>query len=319
MVRQRARGLDRERGHSPLLVGMASPSNSELGPPVEVSVVIPFRNAAPYLRDQLEALASQEFEGKWEVVLVDNGSRDNSREIAESFSDRLNLRIVDAGDKPGAAYATNVGVRHASGRKLIFVDADDEVAPGYIAAMAGGLDRYDFITSNFDHRTLNPMWTLRAQGAFSRDPEDPLDDHFGILPSAGASVGLSRAIFEAVGGFPEEFGRMYDIAFSWEVQSAGTPLHHVSDAVYRVRFRSTLSALFRQGLAGSSYAPLLYKRYRHLGMQRRTLTAVLRSWARLGLGFLKARNKADVASLMVQLGRELGRLRGSFRHGVFFP
>ena len=112
---------------------------------------------------------------------------------------------------------------------------------------------------------------------------------------------------------------MYDIAFSWEVQSAGTPLHHVPDAVYRVRFRSTLSGLFRQGLAGSSYAPLLYKRYRQLGMQRRTVEGVLRSWARLGVGFLKARTKADVASLMVELGRQLGRLRGSLRHRVFFP
>lgn len=298
---------------------MESASNRITEPSVEVSVIVPFRNADPYLRDQLEALASQDFEGKWEVVVVDNGSRDDSRAIAESFSDRLNLHIVDAGDRPGAAYATNLGVRHASGRKLIFVDADDEVAPGYIAAMAAGLDRYDFITSNFDHRTLNPPWAQVAHGPLWRDPEDPLVDHFGVLPSAGGSIGVSRPVFEAVGGFPEAFGRMYDIAFSWEVQSAGTPLHHVPDAVYRVRLRSTLSGLFRQGLAGSSYAPLLYKRYRHFGMQRRTVEGVLRSWARLGVGFLKARTKADVASLMVELGRQLGRLRGSLRHRVFFP
>jgi hypothetical protein len=54
-------------------------------------------------------------------------------------------------------------------------------------------------------------------------------------------------------------------------------------------------------------------------MQRRTVEGVLRSWARLGVGFLKARTKADVASLMVELGRQLGRLRGSLRHRVFFP
>jgi glycosyltransferase involved in cell wall biosynthesis len=298
---------------------MESASNRKPTPPVEVSVIVPFRNADPYFRDQLEALASQDFEGTWEVVVVNNGSRDESRAVAESFADRLNLHIVDAGDRPGAAYATNVGVRHASGRKLIFVDADDEVAPGYLAAMAAGLDRYDFITSNFDHRTLNPQWAQLAQGPFSRDPEDPLVDHFGVLPSAGASVGVARSVFEAVGGFPEDFGRMYDIALSWEVQLAGTPLHHVPDAVYRVRFRSSLSALFRQGLEESSYAPLLYRRYRHLGMRRRTVGGVLRSWSRLGVGFLRARSRADLASLIVELSRQLGRLRGSFRHRVFFP
>jgi glycosyltransferase involved in cell wall biosynthesis len=76
---------------------------------VELSVVIPFKDAARSFRDQLETLAAQGFEGEWEVVPVDNGSRDESRSIGESFADRLNLRIVDARDRPGAAYATNVG------------------------------------------------------------------------------------------------------------------------------------------------------------------------------------------------------------------
>ncbi len=64
---------------------------------------------------------------------------------------------------------------------------------------------------------------------------------------------------------------MHDIAMSWEVQFAGTPLHYVPEAVYRVRYRDSLLDLFRQGFAGSSCAPLLYKRYRRVGMQRRTV------------------------------------------------
>jgi glycosyltransferase involved in cell wall biosynthesis len=287
--------------------------------PVEVSVVIPFRNAAPYIRDQLEALAQQDFDGAWELVLVDNGSEDESRQIAESFRGRLGLRIVDARERAGAAWATNQGVRHASGQKLIFIDADDEVAPGYLAAMAKGLERHDFIVSAFDHEALNPPWLRSAHGRFARDPQNALSDHFGVLPSAGGSVGITRAAFEAAGGFPDEFPRMYDIAMSWNVQFAGTKLHYVPDAIYRVRYRSTLLELYRQGLAGSSCAPLLYKRYRGAGMRRRTIEDVLRSWSRLLVSFPKARTKADFAPLVVQLGRELGRLRGSFRYRVFFP
>jgi glycosyltransferase involved in cell wall biosynthesis len=90
---------------------------------VEVSVVIPFRNAAPHFRHQLEALAGQDFDGEWEAVVVDNGSSDGSRAIAEEFLERLNLKIVDAADKPGAGYARNAGARLAAGRKLLFVDA----------------------------------------------------------------------------------------------------------------------------------------------------------------------------------------------------
>jgi glycosyltransferase involved in cell wall biosynthesis len=289
------------------------------GSPIALSVIIPFRNAAPPIRDQLDALAHQAFDGEWELVAVDNGSADDSRVIVESFRNRLNLIIVDGVTKPGPAHATNVGVQHASGEKLIFIDADDEVAPGYLTEMAAGLDHHDFVMSSFDHSTLNPEWVQDAHGPLWRDPADPLVDHFGVLPSAGGSIGVSRQIFEAVGGFPEEFGRMYDIAFSWEVQSKGAVLNLVPNAVYRVRFRDTLPGLFRQGYAGSSYAPLLYKRYRDLGMQRRTVHEVIRSWARLGVGVLRARTKADAASLAIQLGRQFGRLRGSLRHRVFFP
>jgi hypothetical protein len=126
-------------------------------------------------------------------------------------------------------------------------------------------------------------------------------------------------VFEDVGGFPENFPRMYDIAMSWDVQFRGTSLHQVPDAVYRVRHRGTLRDLFRQSLAGASCAPLLYKRYRTAGMRRRAVAEVFRSWARLVIKVTKARNKAELAPLVVQLGRELGRLHGSLRHRVFFP
>jgi glycosyltransferase involved in cell wall biosynthesis len=287
---------------------------------VDVSVVIPFRDAAPYFRLQLEALAREEFAGAWEIVAVDNGSRDESREIAESFLRRLNLRLVDApASGGGAAYATNVGVQHTTGSKLIFIDADDEIESGYISAMAGALDRHDFVTSAFDHRHLNPEWVQSAHGPAWRDAEDPLFVQFGVLPFAGGSIGISRRVFEAVGGFPEDLPRMYDIAFSWEVQFAGTPLHYVPEAVYRVRYRNSLRGLFRQGLAGASTAPLLYKRYRDAGMERRTVVDVIKSWVRLAIRVANARSKADLAPLAINLGREVGRLRGSIRHRVLFP
>jgi glycosyltransferase involved in cell wall biosynthesis len=285
----------------------------------EVTVVVPFRNAARTLGHQLEALARQDFAGRWEVVAVDNRSDDESRQIAESFSDRLELRVVEAGERLGAGYARNVGARHASAPKLLFVDADDEVAPEYVAQMAAALDRHEFVTSAFDQETLNPEWVRAAHGPAWRNDDEPLPAQFGVLPNAGGSIGISRSALDAVGGFPEDLPRMQDIALSWEVQLAGIPLHYVPDALYRIRYRDRLPDLFRQGLRGSSCAPLLYKRYRSAGMQRRTVDAVLRSWARLVVDLSKARTRAELAPLAVRLGREIGRLTGSIRHRVFFP
>ena len=58
-------------------------------PGFDLSVVLPFRNAADTVREQLEALADQELDGTWELVAVDNCSEDASREIIESFSDGI--------------------------------------------------------------------------------------------------------------------------------------------------------------------------------------------------------------------------------------
>jgi glycosyltransferase involved in cell wall biosynthesis len=58
---------------------MALPSTE-----VEVSVVIPFKDAAPSFADQLEAVAGQRLEGEWEVVLVGNGSRDDAQASAKA-------------------------------------------------------------------------------------------------------------------------------------------------------------------------------------------------------------------------------------------
>jgi glycosyltransferase involved in cell wall biosynthesis len=284
----------------------------------EVSVVMPFRNAEKTIGDQLEALATQDFAGAWEVVAVDNRSEDASRRIAESFSGRLELRVVDAGERLGAGYASNVGVEHAAADKLLFVDADDEVAPSYVSNMVAALDGHDFVTGALDHKTLNPDW-VRAAHRFHRRGRESAAAPFGVLPIAAAAMGIKRGVFESVGGFPDDLPRMYDIALSWEAQFAGTPLHYVSEAVYYVRYRDNLRDLFRQGLAGSTCAPLLYQRYRGVGMQRRTVPRMLRSWVRLAADFSMARSRADLAPLMVRLGRELGRLRGSLRYRVFYP
>lgn len=286
--------------------------------PVEMSVIVPFKDAAPDIRQQLEALAAQEVSAPWEVIAVDDGSRDASRQIVERFRDRLNLRVIETQEATGQAHAYNVGARQASGRKLIFVDADDEVAPGYITAMAAGLDRYDFITSAFDHRALNPDWVQGAHGPAWRDPDNPIPTMFGHLPFTGGSIGISREIFEAVGGFPEDFRYALDIAFSWGVQRTGTELHFIPDAVYRVRYRSSLRGLYRQALSWGADLPLLYRRYRTEGMQRRPLAHTIKICIRLALQLPRARTRADLAPLIVQAGLLLGRMKGSLRHRVLF-
>jgi glycosyltransferase involved in cell wall biosynthesis len=286
--------------------------------PLDVSVVIPCRDGGRYLAQQLEALERQQFAGSWEVILVDNGSTDNSREIAEAFIGPLNLRIVEAPAPVGASYARNAGARVARGRKLLFVDADDEIAPGYLAAMAKALDSADFVTSRVDAVTLNQPWNRSAHGPWLEEGLLYVGPDF--LPAGGTNIGISRSVFESIGGYPEDitFSAAEDMALSWKAQLSGTRLQFVPDALYRYRHRDTLWSLYRQALVWGTFLPLLHREFRSAGMPGRPPKVVFETWARVGRLLVTARTKADVAKLVVGLGYSLGRLRGSLRYRVLY-
>jgi len=92
---------------------------------LSVSVVIITLNRAEWLKDALISLTKQS-RSPDEVVVVDNGSTDHTKEIALSFSDRLPLKYVLESVR-GIPFARNTGVRNATGDIVAFID-DDSVA-----------------------------------------------------------------------------------------------------------------------------------------------------------------------------------------------
>src|SRR6059058_4106784 len=105
--------------------------------PALVSVVVPAYNCADTIDVQLAALAEQDYDGRWEVVVVDNRSTDDTADRARRWSDRLpGLRVVDASERQGVSHARNRGIEEARGDLIAICDADDQVQPGCLTAMA---------------------------------------------------------------------------------------------------------------------------------------------------------------------------------------
>ena len=207
--------------------------------PVEVrlSVIVPCRNEARFLPNQLSALANQEYRGWWEVLVADNGSTDGTREVAESFAARLpGLRVVGAGQRRGRSWACNVGVEEAAGNAVVFVDADDEVAPGYLSAIAAALIDHPFVACRLDCEALNPEWVRPSR----RSPQATGLQEWHLLPMAlGGSLGMRRDVFLALGGFVKEMDYAEDVDLCWRAQLSGVPLTFAPDAVIRYRYRHT--------------------------------------------------------------------------------
>jgi glycosyltransferase involved in cell wall biosynthesis len=281
-----------------------------------LSVVVPCRNDAPLLGRQLAALADQVVDEPFEVVVVDNGSTDDSAQVARRFADRLAVRVVSLDGPPGVARARNAGVAAAAGDRLVFVDADDVVGPGYLAALDAALDRDEFVAARLELDRLNPSWLVRSRNL---PQSGGLNDQFDFLPYAfGGSLGITRDRFDAVGGFPE--GRQYgdDVEFCWLVQLAGTPLRYVPDAVVHYRLRADAGPLFAQARRYGRSNAYYYRRYRHHGMPRTSTWRRLVAWVTFGARLALIARREERLRLLYEVGIGLGRIRGSVEQRVLY-
>lgn len=135
-------------------------------PPPRLSVIVPVYNVGSYLAACLDSVLEQTFEDL-EVVMVDDGSTDVSREIAKQYADRSSrIRLFRTGNH-GLGAARNLAVHEARGDYLTFVDSDDTVLPEAYARMVETLDQSgsDFVVGTLRRNLAGvhstPRWQRR--------------------------------------------------------------------------------------------------------------------------------------------------------------
>jgi glycosyltransferase involved in cell wall biosynthesis len=189
---------------------------------VRVSVVIPARDAEAMIGRTVAAVRAQELDGAFEVIVVDDGSTDRTRLVAEEAG----ARVVRNATPAGPADARNAGVAAATAPLIAFTDADCVPAPGWLRAGLDALEDADLV-----------------QGRVEPEPGVPVGP-FDHVISVGAETGLyetanlfvARAWFDRVGGFRPfmdpaagHFGE--DLVFGWAVRRAGGRLAFAADAL----------------------------------------------------------------------------------------
>lgn len=110
----------------------------------EISIIVPVYNVEKYLSQCIESIKSQTFED-WELILVDDGSPDNSGIICDEYAktDRR-IKVVHQ-ENGGVSTARNLGLENAKGEYISFIDSDDYIAPEFLKVM---LDK--LLTHNAD-------------------------------------------------------------------------------------------------------------------------------------------------------------------------
>lgn len=274
----------------------------------QVSVIVPAYNAAATLEAQLQALSAQKTSRPFEIVVVDNGSTDESPRILEDYGSReARLRVVRASAMNTPGYSRNVGAEHARARLLAFCDADDVVGADWVETMAAALDQSPVVAGRIDYTDLNPEWLRGVRGSFGLDGLAYMDDVFPYVVSA--NLGVRREAFEEVAGFDPQMRVGQDGEFAWRLYQAGIGVGFDDRVVIQYRLRSSAAATFRQA--------------RNYGRARMELRRRMSGAGITGLGSVKWKNliwllrrfptilrRSDRYRWLVVAGDLLGEIQG---------
>lgn len=290
---------------------------------VALTVVLLTRNGAATIGVQLEALARQSWSEPWELVVVDNGSKDRTLEVVESYRGRFpELRVADASDRPGTGHACNVGARAAAARAFAFCHDDDEVGDGWLPAMGAALAEHDLVAGRLEVEKLNEPWTIAFRG---RPQSEGLVawDVPGYPPYAfGSALGATREAHDRIGGFDTAIvPSSEDMDYCWRALAAGFELHFEPTALVHYRYRPSWSSIYRQARGYAVGNVRLYKKHRGLGLPPvpnpwRRLT---RRWLYLVRRLFVIHDRASLGHFVWTLGMRAGSLAGSVRERVLLP
>jgi glycosyltransferase involved in cell wall biosynthesis len=198
----------------------------------KVSVVVPFFNAERFLEETIASVLSQTY-ASWELLLVDDGSTDGGSAMARQHvahePSRVRYLQHRGHERRGASAARNLGIQHANGSYIAFLDADDVWLPGKLTAQVAILDAHPEAAMVYNRTQVWYSWT--------REVDDRCRDfveHLAVPPDTlitpptllslilreespvpcTCSVLIRRQAVDQVGGFEERFFDLFtDQAF----------------------------------------------------------------------------------------------------------
>ncbi len=232
---------------------------------IDFSVIIPVRNGARTLGACLDGLSRQTVDTtRFEVIVVDDGSSDDTAAIARRFP----VRLVQI-DGRGASAARNRGLRESSGGRILFLDADCVPGPGWIEQMAlplavrhrqtgsddsdcqGTVGRFVSGQGNWVARMIQ----IELDRRYERMERFPDTDFVNTATCAFRKDALPEDPFD------EGFGKLEDLELSFRLASEGIRMRYVSDAVVEHRHPESLSHHLKRRFLYGRFAPRLYRRY----------------------------------------------------------
>jgi glycosyltransferase involved in cell wall biosynthesis len=174
----------------------------------KVSIIMPVLNGERYIIEAIESILAQTYKN-YELVAVDDGSTDRTRELLHEYRDKLELRYVHHPMCKGIAVSVNDGIRASTGEYITFLDHDDVWFPHLLETQVGHLESHPEVGMvHADFQTIDAEGNaIEESVARCRGRRRPSGEVFRQLFMdsfiAASSVLIRKECFERLGGFDE--------------------------------------------------------------------------------------------------------------------
>lgn len=182
-----------------------------------ISIIIPVYNREKYIKDAIDSILNQNFVGPFEIIVVDDGSTDNTVKIINSYNDSRIILILKPNEciKQGASASRNRGLRIASMPYVCFLDSDDYHLPNFLQEMSSFIiqNDLDFCFNRTKQLLENNKVPLIKR--WTRNYISLLDIKYLVLTRGNIintnSFVFRRKIFDDIGYFNEALSSSEDI------------------------------------------------------------------------------------------------------------
>jgi len=128
---------------------------------MKLSIVVPVYNVERYLPKCLDSLLNQDIDkNDYEIIIVNDGSTDKSRDIAKEYSLNYSNIILINQENRGLSSARNTGIKHSKGKYIQFVDSDDFLEPNVEKTLIDKIEKDNLDVLRFNYRNVNEKYDV---------------------------------------------------------------------------------------------------------------------------------------------------------------
>lgn len=213
------------------------------------SIIIPLYNRPQEIDELLHTLTQQQYQN-FEVLVIEDGSQLDAKDIVESYQDRLNLRYFYK-ENEGQGFTRNFAFKHAKGDYFIIFDSDCLIPSDYLTQVKNYLELHPLDAyggPDAAHSSFSPtqkaisyaMTSLFTTGGIRGNKK-----HLGQFHPRSFNMGISRKVWEKTGGFKlTRLGE--DIEFSIRIHDMGFKIGLIPEAKVFHKRRTNFSQFFKQ-------------------------------------------------------------------------